>query len=222
MPASISHVLMPLSAAIIIRIVSIFGTEAVAAFSAGVSIERFATIPIMALAASLLPFIGQNWGAGNFLRVKQATKNANIFIIFWGLLSAVIIAGIAPWIANFFSKDPDVIKYLVMFLYIIPIAYAFRGICHNAYSAMNAINHPYHSTINILLRLFIFTIPLAALGAFIWGFRGLLFAIVLAEAASSIMTSRWVKKLYKHNIDKQKVFKDSSIETGVELCPVIE
>ena len=222
MPASISHVLMPLSAAIIIRIVSIFGTEAVAAFSAGVSIERFATIPIMALAASLLPFIGQNWGAGNFLRVKQATKNANIFIILWGLLSAVIIAGIAPWIANFFSKDPNVIKYLVMFLYIIPIAYAFRGICHNAYSAMNAINHPYHSTINILIRLFVFTIPLAALGAFIWGFRGLLFAIVLAETASSITTSRWVQRLYKHNINKQKILKDSSIETGVELCPVIE
>jgi putative MATE family efflux protein len=209
MPAAIGNVLMPISAAILIRLVSVFGTEAVAAFSAGVSIERFAVIPIMALATSLLPFIGQNWGAGNFSRVREAHKKANIFVVFWGLLGVGIIASVAPWIANFFTNDSDVFKYLLTFLYIIPIAYAFRGLCHNAYSAMNAINHPYHATINILLRLFVFTIPLAAVGAWMLGFKGLLFAIIISEAASSVISVRWVKKLYDCNTIKQMTLKDS-------------
>ena len=174
----------------------------------------------MALATSLLPFIGQNWGAGNFLRAREAHKKANIFVVLWGLLGVAIIASIAPWIANFFTNDSDVLKYLLTFLYIIPIAYAFRGLCHNAYSAMNAIDHPYYATINILLRLFVFTLPLAVVGAWVLGFKGLLIAIIIAEAVSSFIAVRWVKKLYDRNTIKQRIFKNSIVETGVELCPI--
>jgi len=195
-PASLGQLLMPLSAAVIIRMVSNFGTEAVAAFSAGVSIERFVIIPIIALSASLLPIIGQNWGAGNVTRVKKAYKIANIFTIIWGPLSVIIITIANPWLVKLFTDEPSVQKYLSIFLYVIPVAYTFRGLCHNAYSSMNAINHPYHSMVNILFRLFVFTIPFAALGAKTYKFKGLLIGMVIAEVISSFIAVNWTTKLF--------------------------
>ena len=61
-----------------------FGTPAVAAVGAGTHIEAFALLTVRALGASLIPFIGQNWGARKFDRVHLAQKYSNRFSFSWG------------------------------------------------------------------------------------------------------------------------------------------
>lgn len=197
LPASFSHILMPVAAGIILSIVSKFGVKAVAAYSVGVRVEHFCVIPILALASSLLPFVGQNWGAGNSARLCRAQKIANLFTICWGSLCVLTIFITAPLISKLFTNDAVVIKNLITFLHIIPIAFIFRGLNHNSCGSMNAVNEPYQATTLMLIRLFVFSIPFAFAGARFLGFFGLLAGIVTAEIISGVLAILLLMKIYK-------------------------
>ena len=71
MPVAYVHILLPVVMGILVHMVSTLGTGAVAAFGAGLRISHCAMIPIFAVGASLVPFVGQNWGAGLFERVRK-------------------------------------------------------------------------------------------------------------------------------------------------------
>ncbi|MBU1366333.1 MAG: MATE family efflux transporter [Candidatus Omnitrophica bacterium] len=75
-PMAASQLFVPVTVAVIMRLVAGFGAAAVAAFGVAIKIEMFVFILIMALATALTPFVGQNWGAKKFSRVKEAVKKS--------------------------------------------------------------------------------------------------------------------------------------------------
>ena len=64
----------PLSMAVITRMISEYGKEAVAAFGVGGRLEALSLIGIWALSMAMTPFVGQNFGAGNSDRVRAALR----------------------------------------------------------------------------------------------------------------------------------------------------
>jgi len=64
--SAVSRLLIPVTMAVIMRLVAGFGPAAVAAFGVAAKIEMFVFVLIMALATALIPFVGQNWGAKKF------------------------------------------------------------------------------------------------------------------------------------------------------------
>jgi len=218
MPAAFGFILLPVTAAILVRIVSSFGTEAVAAYSAGTQVERMAVMPIVALGASLVPFIGQNWGAGLHGRILGAQRIANRFVLLWGGFCVLAIAGAALKIASIFSRDLMVQKHLMHFLWIMPLAFCARGLSHNATAAMNAINHPYHAAALISIRLLLLTLPLAVVGAWTFGFVGLLVGVVLGETVSGFLGVKWIDHLYKVHVARSENTNDNFAQPGIETC----
>jgi len=71
---------------IITRLIAGYGAEAVAGFGVASRIEMFAMAIIGALSSVLIPFVGQNWGAGNHRRIQLAIKYGNVFSLFWFFL----------------------------------------------------------------------------------------------------------------------------------------
>ncbi len=61
-PVTAVHIMLPIAMGVIVWIAGWFGTEAVAAISAGVRLEHAMVIPIFAMGAAMIPFGGQNWG----------------------------------------------------------------------------------------------------------------------------------------------------------------
>ncbi len=76
---------------------SIGGTVYVAAVAVGTRIEGFTLIISMAIGSSIVPLIGQNFGAGELQRVREIQK----------LISkSAILIGISMFISMLFLSEP--------------------------------------------------------------------------------------------------------------------
>jgi putative MATE family efflux protein len=199
LPVGATNLLTPLTAGIITRLISGFGVHNVAALSAGTRIEHFTVIPLIALGASMVPFIGQNWGAKAYHRVRQAQKISYIACISWGAFCVILLVGLCRFIAPIFTRDPDVFHALMIYLCIMPVAFGFRGICMAANGSMNAINHPLHSSAMTVIRLVIFQWPLAFTGAKLFGYKGILVGIVISEILAALLSASWLTSLFRRH-----------------------
>jgi len=187
-PSAVSRLLMPVTMAVIMRLVSGFGDVAVAAFGVAVKVEMFVFTLIMALATALIPFVGQNWGAKNFSRVKEAIKKANIFSFVWGLGIFVALWVLAFPLGHLFGKDIEVANYIKQYLWLVPISYGFRGCSFLVASVFNAMNKPLASVGLNLARMLVFYIPLAIIGSRIAGLVGLFVGLSLANLGAGILS----------------------------------
>ena len=67
LPAIFTQLLFPIANLILIRIAANLGDSTVAAFGVGSRIEAIAMIGLISLATVIIPFLGQNFGAGEEL-----------------------------------------------------------------------------------------------------------------------------------------------------------
>jgi putative MATE family efflux protein len=157
------------------------GTAAVAALAAGTRIESFAMVVSMAVGVSLVPILGQNYGAGRLDRVAETRNLLFRMAGFFGLLltGAALLAG-AP-LAGIFSDSPVVIRYTRWYLALAMAGSAGLNLYNWISEGLNALGKP-----RIALRINIFgtlliLLPAIALGAYIAGYHGMIAAMALAQ-----------------------------------------
>ena len=180
LPAAASSMITPISIGVIISFLAIHGPAAVAGFGVASRVESFALIAVMALSASIGPFVGQNWGAQQFGRVRLALRQSFLFCMGWGLFIAGGLGIGARSLAMLFNQDPDVIAVAAQYLSLVPISYGAAGIIQVANSAFNAMGKPIPSIVMTIARMFVLYIPLAYIGSRIAGPTGI-FAAALAS-----------------------------------------
>ncbi len=127
LPAAGSSMITPISIGIITSLLAVHGSVAVAGFGVASRVESFAMIVLMALSASIGPFVGQNWGAEKYGRVTQALQQSYLFCLGWGGLMAVLLAASTSRIVPLFNTDPEVIAIATTYLWIVPISYGTAG-----------------------------------------------------------------------------------------------
>ena len=195
LPNAATNLVLPLGAGIITRLVSGHGDEAVAAFGVASRIDMFALTPIMALGAVLGPFVGQNWGAGNPDRLRQGVTLSLRFAALWGVVAMVALAALAHPIAGLFNNDPKVVGHLVLYLHLVPLSYALRGVINMAKTAMNALNRPLPSSAVTLVQMFVFLVPLSWIGARYFGLAGLFAAPAAATFLTTVVSLAWMRRI---------------------------
>jgi len=109
-PAVIANLAMPVSVYLINRMLVPYGTEALAAFGAGIRLLSFVFLPTLGISLSMLIMVGQNHGAGERERVGRITLTALALCL--SLLAALALPVIAfPERAlGIFTNDPAVIS----------------------------------------------------------------------------------------------------------------
>ena len=127
-PAMLTQVLFPISNAFLTRIAADLGDATVAAFRVGTRIESIAIIGIMALASVLIPFIGQNYGAGKNDRIIEANRFSIRFAMIWGATAWGVLSILSGCIAWTFADDSVVQVYIKQFLWIVHFGFAFNEI----------------------------------------------------------------------------------------------
>ena len=193
-PAAGANMMEPLSMAVITRMISEYGKEAVAAFGVGGRLEALSLIGIWALSMAMTPFVGQNFGAGNCDRVRAALRFGVKFSLVWGGVTFTVLYFLSGIIAPIFNDNKAVIASVILFLQIIPISYAMYGVSTLVNSTFNALGKPLQASLVIILHLFVFVLPLAYLGSKVYGLKGIFVGITVGNAVVGIIAYLMVQK----------------------------
>ena len=124
MPISVAICGYSIASAIIFTYVGSSGEEAAAGYGAATRIEQVVLLPVLGINTAIISIIAQNYGAANYLRIKQsyytAIKYAFIIMVTSGIF-IYITSGIIP---TFFSDNLEVIhygkKYLQISAFVLP------------------------------------------------------------------------------------------------------
>jgi len=193
-PSVISMILMPSAAAIVTKILSGYGQEAVAASGAGSRIEMFAFVVPMALGISLTPFISQNFGAGRIDRVRQAHKMANLFAIAYGGFIAAAFFVCAPWLSAAFTNDPQVTPVLIASIRITAFGFGMMEVHRYCGFILTGLHKPAAALYLNATRIVALLIPLAWLGGLAGGVNGVFAGRLVCDLAAGLIGLFWAHR----------------------------
>ena len=180
----------------LIRILSGFGSAALAGYTIAIRIIIFALLPSWGLSNAAATLVGQNLGAGKPDRAEQAVWKAGFYnMIFLGTigLGFVLFAGS---IINAFTDDAQVVAFGVACLRTVSLGflfYAYGMVMSQAFNGAGAVWTP---TFINLFCFWLWQLPLAYALAHLFGYgpRGLFAAITVAWSTYAVVSATFFKR----------------------------
>jgi putative MATE family efflux protein len=193
-PAMVANVIIPFASAIVIAMVAVYGTDAVAAVGIAMRIEPLALIVFYALSGVVGPFFGQNLGAGKIERLHEAVRVLTFFCLTFGLCLATVLALFGAKLVGLFGDHAEVVSIAATYLMIVPISYGAYGLVMSVNAAFNGLGRPWPAMIISAGRVLYVYLPLAWLGQHWWGIKGLFIATALANLLLALWAWLWLRK----------------------------
>ncbi|HEV2351263.1 MAG TPA: MATE family efflux transporter [Terriglobia bacterium] len=168
-----------------VRIVSTFGSAAIAGYTIGIRIVIFVILPSWGLSGAAATLVGQNLGARQPERAEESVWTTGYYnMIFLGAVGVILIVFTRP-VIHLFTHDPDVVAMAVACLRILSfgnIAYAYGMVMLQAFNGAGDTRTP---TVVNFFGYWVVEIPLAyALAITLhMGSNGVYLAILISEAA---------------------------------------
>jgi putative MATE family efflux protein len=172
------------------RIMTGFGSSAVAGYTIAIRWIVFFILPAWGLSNAAATLVGQNLGAKQPERAEESVwKTAKYNAIFMAFVSLLFLL-CAEFLIGIITTDPAVVKTAVLALRIVSLGYIFYGVGMVMMNAFNGAGDSRTPTWVNLFWFWIFQIPFAYLLAVTWnwGPQGVFIAIVVAETCITITT----------------------------------
>jgi putative MATE family efflux protein len=195
-PATAANLLNPLTVGVITSFVAEFGPAAVAGFGVASRVESLVMIVIFAVSSSVTPFVGQNYGAGRFDRVRRMTWLSGNFCIVYAVAAAVVLWPTGVALASLFSDAADVIDTAAAYLSIVPVTLGGFGFMLIAAAAFNALGMPLPATVMTFAKLFIVYVPLAWVLSRMLGLLGIFAANAAAHVLFGVVAYFWIRRAF--------------------------
>ena len=163
-PISAALLLISVGNFIILTYIGVFGEYAIAGYGSAARFEQILLLPVLGLNTAIISIIGQNFGAKNFLRVKESYFKAVIYGFILMIISGSIIFVSADKIVSIFSDNPSVISFGSMYLKISALifpAYPIFFISNGFFMAIKKSSYSMYLNIIRNVILFIPTIIVA-------------------------------------------------------------
>lgn len=172
----------------LVRIISRFGSDALAGYTIGIRVIIFTILPAWGMANAAATLVGQNLGAQQPERAERSAWRAAFFNMLFLVTVAIAFFILADNIVSIFSTDPLVVKYGVQCLRYVCLGYLFYGYGMVLSQAFNGAGDTRTPTLLNLFGFWAMQIPLAYLFAITLdiGPKGVYWAIALAESAIAI------------------------------------
>ncbi|MEZ5016224.1 MAG: MATE family efflux transporter [Flavipsychrobacter sp.] len=168
----------------LVRIVSRFGSDALAGYTIGIRVIIFTLLPAFGMANAAATLVGQNLGANQPDRAEKSVwKAANYNMLFLGIIAVVFFTFATPIIEIFTHKE-QVVNYGVQCLRYISLGYIFYGLGMVLVQSFNGAGDTKTPTIINIFGFWVFQIPLAYVLSitFDLGPTGVFLAIAIAES----------------------------------------
>jgi putative MATE family efflux protein len=186
----------------LVRIISSFGSNAVAGYTFGIRVILFALLPSWGMANAAATMVGQALGAKDPDRAERAVWKAGFYnMIFLGIVGLFFIF-FAPQIIWFYTDDPYVAHYGVDCLRIVAYGFLFYAYGMVLGQSFNGAGDTWTPTIINLFVFWLWEIPLAYVLSVKakMGPRGVFVAMMVAFSTLAVVSAavfrlgRWKKK----------------------------
>jgi len=170
----------------LIRIISQFGSDAVAGYTIGLRVIIFALLPAFGITNAAATMVGQALGARKPDRAERAVWVAGGYAtVFLGTIGVAFVL-LADQIVAIFTRDPEIARYATQCLRTIALGFLFYGYGMTFTQSFNGAGDTRSPTLLNLFCFWMFELPLAWLLAdrLAMGPRG---AFIAMAAAFSLM-----------------------------------
>jgi putative MATE family efflux protein len=187
----------------VVRIVSSFGSSAVAANTLAIRIIIFAILPSWGMSNAAATLVGQNLGAGKPERAELAVWRTGFYnMLFLGGVGLFFIA-FAERIIALFTSDPAVFPLAVTGLRLLSYGYVSYAYGMVITAAFNGAGDTFTPTVLNLICFWVCQIPVAWLLAFRAGLgpRGVFIAVVISDTLLALLGILWFRRgTWKHTV----------------------
>jgi putative MATE family efflux protein len=160
-PSTVTFLSSSIGLMLFMKLVSGYGSLAIAAFGIGGRIENIAILPALGMSGAVLTIAGQNYGSGNIERTRDTIKHA-IFLISVFMISVAIIALLfAEPINTIFTRDARVIVLGSNFLFYRAPFWMVMGVRIMIGAGFNGAGRPRVGLLTLLFGLFVMGLPAA-------------------------------------------------------------
>ena len=187
LPAAGGNMINPMAIGFVTKVVSTFGSDAVAAFGVATRVEALFNVPLFALSAALSPFAGQNFGGKKLERIVSALKYSGMFSVVWAGFVFLIMLIFGADIVALFTTNEYVISQAHFYLQVVSFTLFGYGILIVNASAFNAMGLATTGMTFYLLRAFIFYIPTSYIGSLLFDLPGIFYGIALGNVAAGLI-----------------------------------
>ena len=187
----------------LVRIISSFGSNAVAGYTFGIRVILFALLPSWGMANAAATMVGQALGARDPDRAERAVWKAGFYnMIFLGIVGLLFIF-FAPQIIWFYTDDPNVAQYGVDCLRIVAYGFLFYAYGMVLGQSFNGAGDTWTPTIINLFVFWLWEIPLAYVLSQVLGMgpRGVFVAMMIAFSTLAVVSAlvfrrgRWKQRV---------------------------
>ena len=175
---------------IIMRIIALYGSTAVAAYTIALRMFEFVWLPSWGLGNAAATLVGQNLGAQKPRRAEQSTWRAARYNTIFMTVAGILLIAFAPTIVGLFSSDDEVLRYGISCLRILGVGFPMYAIGMIITQAFNGAGDTTTPTLINFVCFWMLQIPLAYWLAsnISMGPNGVFLAIVLSESLVTVLS----------------------------------
>ncbi|MBA3712503.1 MAG: MATE family efflux transporter [Pyrinomonadaceae bacterium] len=180
----------------LVRIISSFGSDALAGYTIGIRVIIFALLPTWGMSNAAATMVGQALGAGKPERAERAVWIAGFYsMCFLGLVGVLFVI-FAGQIVKLFTADPSVLGYGADCLRVVACGFLFYGYGMVLTQSFNGAGDTWTPTLINLFVFWLWEIPLAYLLAITFGFgpHGVFLAITISFSTLAVVSALLFRK----------------------------
>ena len=175
----------------LVRIISTFGSAALAGYTIGIRLVIFALLPSFGMSNAAATMVGQALGAGKPERAEEAVWKAGFYnMCFLGGIGALFVL-FAPALVSLFTSDPAVALHAISSLRIIASGFLFYAYGMVITQSFNGAGDTFTPTVLNLVVFWLWEIPLAYVLAirFRLGPRGAFWSVTIAVFTLAVVSA---------------------------------
>jgi len=193
-PAVLTNIATPIAGGFVTSVIARFGDQAIAASAI---IDRLVPVAfggLFALSGAVGPILGQNWGAQRYDRMRQALRDAVLFMaLYVGAVWLILLLMQGP-ITFVFKAEGLTADLVRFFCQVSGFMWFFIGLLFVANASFNNLGFPLFSTAFNWARASLGVVPFALVGAALAGARGAVAGLALGSVGfgvAAILTAFW-------------------------------
>jgi putative MATE family efflux protein len=174
---------------VLMRIVALYGSAAIAAYTIALRMIEFILLPAWGLGNAAATLVGQNLGANKPGRAEQSAWKAARYNGTFMIAVAILLLLFAPWFTGLFTDDPDVLHWGINCARIMGIGFPMYAVGMVLVQAFNGAGDTSTPALLNLVCFWLIQLPVAWLLATTLelGPDGVFWAIVISESLLTVL-----------------------------------